>query len=83
MNITRVYFMGISILVIAIIANPLASRIGLLTWYDFGSSFFNNPIQTFFDTKWSSLLWLFIFYPIILGIGAFLGKKCFEIIFSL
>tara|TARA_B110000444_G_scaffold45010_1_gene40936 strand:- start:4540 stop:4791 length:252 start_codon:yes stop_codon:yes gene_type:complete len=83
MYITQVYLIGIFILITAIITNSLASHIGLLTWYDFGSSFFTDPIQTFSDTKWISLFWLFILYPIILGIGAIFGEKCFAIISTL
>ena len=42
----RIYIIGISILLIAIIANVLVDKIGLSTWYDFGPNFFSNPFDS-------------------------------------
>jgi hypothetical protein len=72
----EVYITGLFVLIIAIIVNPLVSHLGILTWYDFGSSFFTNPMLALTSTKWLSLAWLFIIYPIVLGLGALLGRKC-------
>ena len=39
----RIYVIGISILIVAIIANFIAKIIGISTWYDFLNSF-TDPI---------------------------------------
>ena len=67
----RIYVIGISILIVAIIANFIAKIIGISTWYDFLNSF-TDPISSNF--KFIDYLWLFFIYPIILGLGYFLGE---------
>ena len=67
----RIYVIGISILIVAIIANFFAKIIGISTWYDFLNSF-TDPISSNF--KFIDYLWLFLIYPTILGLGYFLGE---------
>ena len=43
----RIYVIGISILIVAIIANFIAKIIGISTWYDFLNSF-TDPITSNF-----------------------------------
>tara|TARA_A100001015_G_scaffold199494_1_gene222721 strand:+ start:68 stop:310 length:243 start_codon:yes stop_codon:yes gene_type:complete len=78
----RIYFLGIFILLIAILANLMASKLELLSWYDFLKGLTNSP------SFWSTLhlkdgLWLFLLYPLILGSGALLGDLLFSKIFNL
>ena len=78
----RIYFLGIFILLIAILANLMASKLELLSWYDFLEGLTNSP------SFWSTLrlkdgLWLFLLYPLILGSGALLGDLLFSKIFNL
>lgn len=82
MKIFDIYFTGIFVLVLAIIVNPLVNHFGILTWYEFGASFFTNPIRTISSTKWLSLVWLFLVYPITLGYASVIGRKCFLLITS-
>ena len=67
----RIYVIGISILIVAIIANFFAKIIGISTWYDFLNSFTDSITSNF---KFIDYLWLFFIYPIILGLGYFLGE---------
>ena len=67
----RIYVIGISILIVAIIANFIAKIIGISTWYDFLNSFTDTTTSNF---KFIDYLWLFFIYPIILGLGYFLGE---------
>jgi hypothetical protein len=78
----RIYFLGVFILLIAILANLMASKLELLSWYDFLKGLTNSP------SFWSTLrlkdgLWLFLLYPLILGSGALIGNILFSKIFNL
>jgi len=67
----RIYVIGLSILIVAIIANFFAKIIGISTWYDFLNSFTDSTTSNF---KLVDYLWLFFIYPVILGLGYFLGE---------
>ena len=76
----RIYIIGISILLIAIIANVLVDKMDLSTWYDFETDFFKNPINSIKDVGFFSFLWLFILYPIVLAMGYVIGDKLYSLI---
>ena len=59
---------GWVVLVGAIGANALASALSLDTWY----SFLSNPSVSFL-----SLVWLFLLYPLILGLLTYLTHRLF------
>ena len=63
MLLLKILFMGVGILVCAIVLNVIASRLGLVTWYDF----LNGQQQT----SLVSYIWLFIIYPFSLGAVAY------------
>ena len=69
----RIYLIGVCILLVAIFANILASRMGISTWYTFGSDVINRGFIAIKDISIFSFLWLFILYPITLGFGYLLG----------
>ena len=81
MFIARLYFIGLSILIIAIISNVLIGRLGLVTWYDFGPKFFSNPIIEMKNAGFLNCLWLFFIYPIVLSFGYIMGDKIYRIMF--
>ena len=58
--VVKIYISGLVLLVSAIALNGMASVLGLTSWYDYLK---NRKKQAF-----SSLLWLYIAYP--LGLGA-------------
>ena len=68
----RIYIIGITILLVAIIANGVAKYLGFLTWYDFIESFSEQSSKNFSILNY---LWLFIIYPLILGLGYLLGDS--------
>lgn len=65
----RIYFIGLFILITAIVANILAVKLQLKSWYDLLNGLANSKsyweLITFKDS-----LWLFLFYPLVLGLGA-------------
>ena len=76
---TRIYLIGVSILLVAIFANILSSRIGVSTWYTFGSDVISRGFIAMKDISIFSFLWLFILYPITLGCGYLLGDMVYNI----
>ena len=77
----KLYIIGICILFIAIIANYIATIIGLLSWYDFIELLTNNGTKAFKKVSVFDYLWLFLVYPLMLSLGYVLGNKIVTIIF--
>lgn len=67
MVIFKIFIIGFAILISALIINGLASKIGLVTWYDF--------LKQGAKVEWYEYLWLFIFYPFLLGLSVFYIDK--------
>lgn len=76
----RLYIIGLLILIIAIIANVIAGKIGLSTWYDFGPDFFRQGFPIIKEVGVVNFLWLFIIYPLMLSFGYFIGDKLYNLI---
>ena len=64
----KFYLIGIIILLVAILANFMAAQIGLKTWYAFLEGITNGQGLSLKDG-----LWLFVFYPLVLGVSAHFG----------
>ena len=75
----RIYIIGISILLIAIIANVIVGKFGLSTWYDFGPQFFQRGFVAIKDVGFFSTIWLFIFYPLVLALGYIIGDEIYNL----
>ena len=75
----RAYIIGLSILFIAIICNIIAEKIGLFTWYFFGSQFFKQGFGILKEVGLASGIWLFILYPLILTLGYLIEDKIFKL----
>lgn len=71
MKIFSIFLLGIIILVGAIILNIFASFVGFLSWYDF----LKNPGKANFI----SYIWLFVIYPLGLGLIAYFAVKLLNI----
>lgn len=71
----RIYVIGVSILVIAIIANAVVVKVGLKSWYDFIELLNEFGKDAFGKLGILDYLWLFIGYPFVLGFGYWLGLK--------
>jgi len=75
----RLYLIGVSILLIAIIVNVLVARAGVLTWYDFGPQFFKRGFIVIKEVGFLNIFWLFILYPFLLSFGYFIGDKIYNL----
>ena len=71
----KYYFIGVIILLSAILANIIVAKLGLKTWYDFLNSIGNSSL------KLMDYLWLFGIYPLILGLSPKLGIIVWEKLF--
>lgn len=71
MKILYIFLLGACVLLGAIILNLVANFIGLTTWYEF----LKNPSKT----NTISYIWLFIFYPLGLGLIAYFVIKLLNI----
>jgi len=78
---TKVYFIGIIILLTAILANTIANYININTWHSFYHTILEKESivkalkeQTIFD-----VLWLIFLYPLILGCGYLIANKLLNI----
>ena len=71
----KLYIIGITILIIAILANVLANRLSIMTWYDFLNRIADQGIGSIKTIGILNGIWLFILYPLTLGIGYWVGAK--------
>ena len=76
MELIKLYVMGLMILIIAILANFLATQLGLKTWYAFLEGINNGQSLSLKDG-----LWLFVFYPSILVCSLLIGNMLWKSIF--
>ena len=73
----RIYIIGLSILVFAIVVNVLVSRFGITTWYDFGQELSKSGANAIKEIGFVNLIWLFLLYPICLGLAVIIGEKIY------
>ena len=71
----RLYIIGISILITAILCNLLISKLGVASWYDFLNTLSKNEPKSL---NFIDYLWLFLFYPLFLGLGYYIGDLIFN-----
>ena len=76
----RLYIIGLCILIIAILANGIIIKLGLKSWYDFIEWISNEGRTAFSKLSYLDYVWLFIGYPLVLGIGYVLGDKIYHLI---
>ena len=77
----KLYIIGISILLVVIIANAVAIKIGLKSWYDFIQLLSDIGLSAFRELNLWDYFWLFLGYPLTLGLGYLLGAKLYAIFF--
>ena len=75
----RIYIIGLSILVFAIVVNVLISKFGISTWYDFGQELSKSGSSAIKDAGIVNLIWLFLLYPICLGLSVIIGEKIYSL----
>lgn len=67
MTYLLVFILGVLILVGALVLNGIASSLGLMSWYDF----LKQPSAAGIG----SLIWLFVGYPLGLGVIGYFASK--------
>jgi len=70
----RIYIIGLSILVIAILANGIVAKLGVTSWYDFINLIIKNDSKAFSMIGIIDYIWLFMAYPLVLGCGYRVGE---------
>ena len=78
----KLYFIGVGILITAIIANAVIGKIGIKSWYDFINLLAEHQTAAFGKIGLLDYLWLFIGYPLVLALGYLAGSKLYNIIFN-
>lgn len=78
----KIYIIGLAILITAILANFIGSKIGLLSWYDLLNLISSKGGEGFKTVRFIDYLWLLLLYPFALGLGYLFGNKLFQTIFS-
>lgn len=78
----KLYIIGLVILITAILANFLASKLGLLSWYDFLNLISDKGREGFNEVRFFDYVWLLLLYPVALGLGYWFGIKLFQAIFN-
>ena len=72
----KYFFIGVIILISAIIANIIAAKLGLKTWYDFLNGINNGVSLSIFD-----YICLFALYPLTLGLSVKFGLMLWDKLF--
>lgn len=75
-TILSILAIGIGILIVAVLLNFVANYFGWSTWYDYLTSIQSNGWKsTHQHTDWWSLIFMYVCYPFLLGLTAYLVTK--------
>ncbi|HAS19028.1 MAG TPA: hypothetical protein DCR42_03420 [Flavobacteriaceae bacterium] len=77
----RIYFIGLFILITAILANFLSAKLHLKSWYDLFEGLAGTPNYRDLLTL-KDELWLFFIYPSLLGVGSTFANLLYLKLFS-
>ena len=74
---TKIYIIGLVILLTAILANIIATYLNLKTWHDFYYTILEKEsfLQGLKEQSIFDFVWLFFLYPLILGFGYLIAEK--------
>ena len=78
----RIYIIGVAILIIAIISNFIANKLDLKTWYDLFNTLSGTNELRMSEYGFVDYLWLFLLYPLSLGLGYVIGDKLYGAFFG-
>ncbi len=74
--VLKIFLSGWTILLVAVLLNAIATRLAIDTWYPFLNEVSRHGFtEAFFKTSVVSKLFLFIIYPTLLGLSAFVVFK--------
>jgi hypothetical protein len=76
MKLIKIFIIGVWVLAVALIANFLAMRLGINTWYGFVADIgdFNLVTAITRQTPWD-MIFLFLVYPLMLGVPGWIYFK--------
>ena len=74
----KIYFIGVIILVTAILLNGLVSKLGIAGWYQALQMLSEKGSRTFAMLRVTDYLWLLIIYPFLLGCSYKLGEYLYS-----
>lgn len=77
----RIYLIGITILIIAILANAVIVQLGWKSWYNFIELSSSSGSSAFNQLSIIDVLWLFFGYPFVLGFGYWIGDQFYKLLF--
>lgn len=77
----KTYFTGVIILIAAILFNGVIARVGITGWYGFLNDLAEKGGAVFRDLTVLDYAWLFILYPLLLGLSGVLANKLWSILF--
>jgi hypothetical protein len=78
----RIYIIGLSILIIAILLNVLVQALGIMGWYEFLTKLQEQGRKVFSVMSILDYAWLFVLYPFLLGLAYLLGERIHHLIFD-
>ena len=73
----RLYIIGFSILIGAIVLNVIIQKLGIMGWYEFLGKLQEQGKAVFSTMRAIDYLWLFLGYPFLLGMSYLLGEKIY------
>lgn len=69
----KIILAGFVILIVAVLANVVALKAGVSTWYPFLNDVSKMGfVRAFIETSLISKIFLFLIYPLLLGLSAFI-----------
>ena len=74
-HMLKIYIGGLIILFAAILFNVVSSRFNIMGWYDFLTKLIAQGNSVFSQMKGIDYLWLFLFYPLLLGLTCRMAIK--------
>jgi hypothetical protein len=73
--IAKAYIIGLAVLVAAILFNVVVQRLGIMGWYDFLNGLVSDGRGVFRRVRVVDHLWLWLLYPLLLGLSARAGSQ--------
>jgi hypothetical protein len=79
----KLFLIGWTILLSAILLNGIVAKLGLVGWYDFINMLIQKGSNTFDTLRFADYVWLFFAYPMLLGVAYKAGELLYEWLYSL
>jgi hypothetical protein len=73
--VIKAFLIGWVVLLAAILLNVAVQRLGIMGWYDFLNGLVAEGVGFFRRVRFIDHLWLWLVYPLLLGISARAGSQ--------